>query len=185
MSDSLEIHVNRPRPNGLEVPERFVAEHPFAIEFINDGKPVHIHLSLDDPLTDILSLETGNHFLPREETYRLPVQIQEGRRPVRGKLTVSIGYGAESRFIELRVVEPDDDDQVQVGETLAEPSGNQRNRTLLSQIVGEIGLIALAVIALLALIVGAAILGTVTNPIVGIVMVVLAVAVVLSVYVFL
>lgn len=183
--DSLEIHVNRPRPNVLEVPELFIAERPFAIEFVNDGKPVHVHISLDEPLAEILELETGNHFLPREETFRLPVRIRDGRRPVRGKLTVSIGYGSESRFIELRIVEPSEDDRVHVDEDLAEPSGRRPGPTLSSRIVGEIGLIAIAIIALVALLVGAAIVGTVTSPALGILVVALALVVVAGVYVFL
>lgn len=185
VSDSLEIHVNRIRPNVLEVPEMFVAERDFVIEIVNEGKPVHMHLNLDDDLVNVLALDTGNHFIPREDTFRLPVGVKDNQYPIRGKLTVSTGYGSESRFIEMRVVKPSEEDKVMVDDTLATPSGRTQGSPLTSRIVGEIGVIALVVVAVLALLIAGVIVGTVTTLWVGILAVVIGLLVVLGVYFFL
>lgn len=185
MSDSLEIHVNRQRPNVLEVPEMYVADRDFAIEIINDGKPVHVHVNLDDELLELLEVDTGNHFVARENTFRLPVTVRDGARPVRGKLKISTGYGSESRFIELRVVEPTDDDRVVVDAELSEPPDRRQESELTPRIVGEIGAIALLGVALIALLVAASIVGTVTSPVIGVLAVVVGLLVVVGVYLFL
>lgn len=185
VADPLEIHVNRRRPNVLEVPELFVADQDFAVEVVNAGKPVHIHLNLDDDLLEVLDMETGNHFVPREDTYRLPVRVRGDNRPVRGKLNVSTGYGAESRFIELRVVEPDEDERVTVDEQLAEPSGRAPQPTWSARIVSEVGVVALVVIALVALAVGATIVATLTTPVLGGLLAVAAMLIAVGVYLFL
>ncbi len=185
MPDPLEIRVNSPRPNVLEPPESFVADREFSIEIVNEGKPVHVHLNLDNDLVEIIEMETGNHFVPREDTYRIPVTLLEGRRPVRGKLKVSTGYGSESEFIEIRVVEPSDDDRVTVDETLAEPQREPREPAVPAGVLSEVGMIALVTIAVIALLVAAVIVGSVTSPIWGALAVVLTLSVVVGIYLFL
>lgn len=185
VSDPLEIHVNRPRPNDLEVPERYIADRDFALEIVNEGKPAHMHINIDDDLLDVLSLETGNHYVPRDESFRIPVSVDLDTQPVRGKLTVSTGYGAESRYVEIRVVEPPEDEQVHVDEELAEPTGREVKTPLTARIVGELSVIAIVAIAILALILAGVIVGSVTSPMVGAIAVILGVLVVGLVYVFL
>lgn len=185
MSESLEIHVNRKRPNVLEVPESYTTDSDFRIEIVNAGKPVHLHLKCDDDLAKALALETGNHFIPREDTYDIPVRLRETSLPIRGKLKASTGYGSESRFIEVRVLEPEKDDEVTVDEQLAEPSGRERKPTMASRIVSEVGVIALIFLAVLALGAGALILATVTEAVFGVLLVVVVVAVVAGIYFFL
>ncbi len=185
MPDPLVIHVNSPRPNALEVPEMFVADREFALEIENEGKPVHVHLNLDDDLEEVLELETGNHFVPRENAYRLPVALRDGRRPVRGKLKVSTGYGAESRFIEVRIVEPDPDDQVTVDASLAQPQREATEPAVPAGVLGEVGMIALIGISLVALLVAAVIVGSVTAPVWGALAAVLGLSVVAGIYLFL
>lgn len=185
MSEPLEIHVNRTRPNVLEVPDMHVTDRDFAIEVVNGGKPAHVHLNVDDDLLAILDVETGNHFVPRENTLRFPVQVGEGRRPVRGKLKVSTGYGSESRFIELRVTERSDDDQVTVDETLAEPSDRSRDPDVASSLVGDLGAVGAVAAAVVVLLAAAALVGSITSPILGVGTLLAGLLVVLAVYVLL
>lgn len=185
MPDSLEIHVNRKRPNVLEVPEMFVADDAFDIEVVNAGKPVHVHLNLDDDLDEVMELRTGNHFVPREDTFRLPVRLRDGKRPVRGKVHVSTGYGSESRFIEVRVVEPQREDSVIVDDTLATPSGRPQKPALSAHLVSDAWAIALVLLAIVALFAGAAIVAALTSPVIGALVVIAALLIAVGVYLFL
>lgn len=185
VADPLELHVNRVRPNVLEAPEVFETTGDFAIEIVNDGKPTHVHLNLDDDLSPSLSLEVGNHFIPREGVERLPVDVDASAAPSHGKLRVSVGYGSETAFVDIRIVEPDQDQSVTVDERLAKPPTREPQPEPLLARLDDIGLIAFLGIAVLALIVGAMIIGMVTTPAIGIILVVIAVLLMVTVYILL
>lgn len=182
VSDTLEIHVNRERPNVLEVPDTFETSTAFSVEIVNDGKPVHLHLNYDDDLAAGLSMETGNHFIPRDNVYRLPVHVEPDARPFHGKFQVSIGYGAEKRFIEIRVPEPEVDTEVRVDAELAEPSGRPRPPPTTDRVI-DLGILALLGVALLALVAGALIVATLVTPLAGALLVIVALLLAAGVYV--
>lgn len=167
MPASLDVVVNRSRPNALEVPSTFETTGDFLLSVTNEGKPVHLHVNCDDDLAPAVSFETGNHFIPREDTFELPIRVDEERAPLRGMLRVSVGYGSEVEYVELRIAEPDPDDRVKVDESLAEPRARERPTTVSARILSDVGVIALLVVAVLALIAGGVTLAAVTTPIVG------------------
>jgi hypothetical protein len=115
------VHVNRSSLHSLEVPERFEADGSFDVRLINHGEPLHVHLHLDDALSDLASIEAPNHHVDRESERAIRVRVH---RPgsVFGKLKIVTSYGAETRYIDVELEEPTEPDEpVQVDESLSKP----------------------------------------------------------------
>ncbi|GAA5430601.1 DUF7524 family protein [Haloarcula japonica] len=104
MPDSLPVHLNRTDIHSLEVPNEFDATGSFDVRLVNHGEALHVHLHLDDSLSSIASLDATNHHV-RAETDRLVRITIDGDGPVRGKLKVVTGYGAETRYIDIYIPE--------------------------------------------------------------------------------
>ncbi|AUG47660.1 hypothetical protein BVU17_09085 [Haloarcula taiwanensis] len=104
MPDSLPVHLNRTDIHSLEVPNEFDATGSFDVRLVNHGEALHVHLHLDDSLSSVASLDATNHHV-RAETDRLVRVTVDGDGPVRGKLKVVTGYGAETRYIDIYIPE--------------------------------------------------------------------------------
>lgn len=182
MSETLAIRVNHERPNTFEVPDTFETEEDFSLEIRNEGKPVHMHLNIDDDLAAGLSMETGNHFIPRKGAISLPVEVDRSERPFHGKCRVSTGYGAETKFVEIRVFEPDEETVVSVDERLSEPPA-RAGQGGMSEGLNEIGVWVLLGLTSLALLGAAVIVAASTTPLVGVIVVILVIVIAVSVYV--
>jgi hypothetical protein len=101
VSDTLPVAINRDRLHSVEAPESFVTPDSFAIELENHGEAVHVHVHLDDALSEIASVEAINHHLRPGAVRRVPITVHETDRPVTGRLKLAAAYGAETRFIEV------------------------------------------------------------------------------------
>lgn len=185
MQDHLEIHVNRETPNVLEVPPIFETTTDFLIIVQNEGQPVHLHINCDDDLLPGLDIETGNHYIPREAEYEIPVSIDSDRRPFRGKCRVSIAYGSETQYIDVRVNEPDRPETVTVDESLAQPPQRTDQPTLAERIVSDTTMLVLLFLAIVTLLAGAIVLGSVTAPIIGLALVIIVLLLAVGVYMLL
>ncbi|GGM47373.1 hypothetical protein GCM10009006_30710 [Haloarcula argentinensis] len=104
MPDSLPVHLNRTDIHSLEVPHEFDATGSFDVQLVNHGEALHVHLHLDDSLSSVASLDATNHHV-RAETDRLVKITVDGDGPVRGKLKIVTGYGAETRYIDIYIPE--------------------------------------------------------------------------------
>ncbi len=104
MPDSLPVHLNRTDIHSLEVPNEFDATGSFDVRLVNHGEALHVHLHLDDSLSSVASLDATNHHV-RAETDRLVRITVDGDGPVRGKLKIVTGYGAETRYIDIYIPE--------------------------------------------------------------------------------
>lgn len=182
MAEALEVHVNREKPNVLEVPDTFRTLGDFDIEIENGGQPVHLHINCDDALLAGLTLETGNHYIPRNGSYRIPVSIDETVRPFRGKCRMSIAYGSETRYVDIRVDEPEGPETVAVDESLATPRERPKQPPVAERIVGDVTVLALLFFGIVALLAGGVILASVTTPILGVVLVVVVLLIAVGVY---
>lgn len=125
MTDSLPVHVSREKLHSLEVQPSFETSGSFDIRLINHGESLHIHLHLDDPLSEVATLDAGNHFVEGETERYVRVDIDteklDGESHL-GKLKVASAYGAQTRWIDVKVTEPDPEaEKVQVDESLASP----------------------------------------------------------------
>lgn len=128
MSDILTVHVNRARPQAIEAEtDTFRTDGRFVVAIENHGRPVHVHLHLDDALSTVASLETGNHYVDGNSVTEIPVAVEGSRRPVSGKLKVVTGYGARTEYVNVELTEPEEsDERVPVDETLARPRGPEK-----------------------------------------------------------
>lgn len=123
MSETLVVHVNRKCPQSVEIDaEVFEATGPFAVAVRNHGRPIHVHLNLDDALSTVARLRTPNHYVDGDSTTEIPVSVEDSRRSVSGKLKVSTGYGARTAYVDVELVDPvATDEGVRVDETLSKP----------------------------------------------------------------
>jgi len=156
--DTLPVHLNRQERHSLEVPPSFETGDSFVIAVRNHGEAGRIHVHLDDGLPDIASIEDTNFYVEANGVTEIPVSIH-GTDHVFGKIKVASGYGAVTRWIDVEVTEPDDEEDVEVGEDLGKPQPRDDDRTGSGQTFGDRPILPVAGLGLLALIlaVGAAI----------------------------
>jgi hypothetical protein len=121
-SGSLEIHLNRADLHAIEVPASFETAESFVIDLDNHGEATHVHLRLDDALSEIASLPTSNHYVRPGATTRVPITVHD-EGPVGGFLTVATAYGSETEDIEINIEPTAGKDPVQIDESLIERSG--------------------------------------------------------------
>lgn len=121
MPDTLPVHVNRTSLHSLEVPDHFETDDTFDVQLINHGEPIHVHLHLDDSLSNLASVDAPNHHVDRESQRAVRVTLNR-RGETFGKLKVATSYGAETRYVDVDIVEPTEPDEpVQVDESLSKP----------------------------------------------------------------
>ena len=120
-ADTLPVHLNREDLHAVEVPPSFETTDSFDVELVNHGGSVHAHLHLDDDLSQAADLDAANHFVDGESRRMVRVSV-DAPEAVSGKLKVASAYGAETRWVDVNVVEPEEEEQtVEVDESLAEP----------------------------------------------------------------
>jgi hypothetical protein len=158
--DELAVHVSRRELHSLEVPDDFETEGSFDVRLVNHGNSLHIHLHLDDTLSEVARMEATNHYVEGESERVVRVEVADGREEdVFGRLKVVSAYGAQTRWVGIDLVTPDDESgRVRVDESLSkprpepDPEPGLRDRPEL--LVGAFGLLALAIAAGSALVSG-------------------------------
>ncbi|QSG11797.1 putative membrane protein [Halapricum desulfuricans] len=121
MTDTLPVHVNRGQLHGLEVPNEVEVSGSFDVVLQNHGESVHVHLHLDDALSDIATLAANNHHVASDSSRRVAVDVS-GSGPARGKLKVVTAYGATTRYVDVVLTEPENERRdVTVDESLSKP----------------------------------------------------------------
>lgn len=149
MPDALPVHVNRDGLHSLEVPVSFETTGSFDVRLINHGEPIHVHLHLDDGLSEVGRLDAGNHYVQGNDERVVGVEVADGVTGM-GKLKVVTSYGAETRYVDVDLVEPDDEDQeVEVDESLAEPRQRETGRKGGATFDRELPVLVLGGVALL------------------------------------
>jgi len=104
VSDALPVHINREAPQSLAVPDSFEASDSFDVRLVNHGGSCHVHIHLDDALSEQAAVDAPNHHVDGN-----------GERLV-------TAYGATTRYVDLRFTEPvSTDEPVIVGEELSKP----------------------------------------------------------------
>ncbi|MFB6182984.1 MAG: hypothetical protein ABEI96_00375 [Haloarculaceae archaeon] len=163
MPDTLPVHVNREKLHSLEVPAAFETTGTFDVALENHGEALHVHLHLDDALSEVASIDASNHYVDAESSRIVTVSVDgDASRPVRGKLKVVSAYGAETRYVDVDVAEPPERrEEVEVDESLSEPppatdAPSEQPSSLLTNpevLVLALGVVAVAVAAISALVV--------------------------------
>ncbi|MFB6084543.1 MAG: hypothetical protein ABEJ94_09895 [Halorientalis sp.] len=124
MPDELPVDVNRRERNSLDVPASIETDDSFVVRVRNHGNASRIHVHLDENLSAVASLAETNHYVEAQSTRDIPVSVHE-HEPIHGKLKLSAGYGATTRWVDVELTEPDDTGTVEVDERLAEPGGER------------------------------------------------------------
>ena len=154
MPDELPVHVSRHELHSLDVPASFEAEGPFDVVFVNHGKAAHVHLHLDDALSEVASIDTSNHYVDGDSRRAVGVHVESEvlpDQPVLGKLKVVSGYGAQTRWVDVKLSPGDGTPEVEVGESLASPPAPDSGRQESSPPVRpELPVLGLGVLALAA-----------------------------------
>jgi hypothetical protein len=122
VTESLPVRLNHDRLHDIQTAASFEATDPFRIVLQNGDAPVHVHLHLDDALSTVASIPANNHFLDADATRQVDVEVRDGPRPVEGRLKIVTGHGAETDYVTVSVVEPEErEDAVDVDVALADP----------------------------------------------------------------
>ena len=162
MPAELPVHVNRDELHSLEVPPSFEADGPFDVRLVNHGESLHVHVHLDDGLSRVAHIDAANHYVERDSERFVRIDVDEaalGQEPIRGKIKVASAYGAETRWIDVQLAEPEEDDEsVQVDESLATPAtpAQETEPSLLAR--PELPVLALGGLALLVALLAAVVL---------------------------
>lgn len=129
MPDTLSVDVNRTHLHSVEAPDSFSTTGSFDIELENHGEAVHVHVHLDDSLSEVASIDAINHHLRAGVVRRVPVVVHRDEQSVSGRLKVASAYGAETRYVDLslQAVRPTKP-PVEVDAALSKPNP-QTNRT--------------------------------------------------------
>lgn len=151
MPQSLPVHISREKLHSLEVPASFETHGSFDIRFVNHGESVHVHLHLDDPLAEFAEIDAGNHYVEGDSERSVRVDIDDrarGEDARFGKIKVATAYGAQTRWIDIKLSEPEPEDQsVQVDESLANPAPREsENQGLIDN--SQLSVLALGVLAI-------------------------------------
>lgn len=128
MPASLPVELNADRIHEVRVIEEFETDGPFVVDLVNEGPSVHVHLSLDDDLTRVASLDGGNHYVEEGSTVAVPISVDPVDESTTGVLTVATGYGAEATEVEVTVRPWEDRSSgVAVDEDLSTPGHSARS----------------------------------------------------------
>ncbi len=156
--DTLPVHINRQERHSLEVPPSFETADSFVLAVTNHGEASRIHVHLDDGLPEIASLDDTNFYVEANATKEIPVSVH-GTDHVFGKIKLVSGYGAVTRWVDVEVLEPDEDDAVEIDEELAKPQPREEDDSedgTATPLVGARPIIPVASLGVLALIVAVA-----------------------------
>ncbi|WP_256288183.1 DUF7524 family protein [Halobellus inordinatus] len=103
MSESLQVELNGETVHAIDAPDAHTVSGPFHIYLRNAGGPVHVHIHLDDALSEVARIDAVNHYVEGEETIRIPVGVAADREQVSGRLKIVSGYGAEMEYVNVVV----------------------------------------------------------------------------------
>ena len=128
MTDSIAVAVNRDGLHTLAVPTEFEADGPFAVVLRNHGEAAHVHLNLDDRLSEVARIRATNHYVEGGESRRIDVDVRDPStwpdETVRGKLKVVVGHGQETHHVTVTLDSTPPHGKVRVDPDLATPNAN-------------------------------------------------------------
>lgn len=175
MTGELSVHVNRDGVHAVEVPDSFEAAGSFTLAIVNHGEPIHVHLHLDERLSQVARIEGGNYHVSGDDTRRIVVEVDEralrqwaegasggsvrgatGRgQPgegdaIRGRIKVTSAYGSDEAWTDVDIRPPeasDEDEGVRVDESLGTPPPREEPRAFDDPLqVGAVVAVALALV---------------------------------------
>ncbi|SFR44071.1 hypothetical protein SAMN04487947_1472 [Halogeometricum rufum] len=139
MTESLRVELNGDGLHAISAPPSFSVAGAFDVLLANVGQAVHVHLHLDDDLSRVARLETGNHYVEGEESQRVRVETNPGSEAVSGKLKIVTGYGAETAYVDVTVhPTPDTKPGIDVDETLSKPPKRDPDPSIVEELTAAL-----------------------------------------------
>ncbi|MFB6254206.1 MAG: hypothetical protein ABEI06_06335 [Halobacteriaceae archaeon] len=153
MAETLPVHLNRETIHSIETEGFFETEGTFTLLLNNHGSSSHVHLHLDDSLSEVATLNASNHYVEEGSTRPVTVDVNDDVEEASGVLEIVTGYGAEKYRVTVEIGPPEEQREVEVDESLSEPSPSN-DRSVLNQLPdGSLLVIGLALIAVFLLVV--------------------------------
>lgn len=153
MSESLRVELNGDGLHTIAAPASFESDGPFVVVLDNAGAAVHAHVHLDDTLSSVARLESGNHYVEEESTEDVHVNVSVPGEPVTGTLRVVTGYGAEEARVTVTLnPESASESAVEVDEDFSRPPRREPDRSPVEKLAETLSVPPRAVVPLLALV---------------------------------
>ncbi|WP_435332592.1 DUF7524 family protein [Haloarchaeobius sp. TZWWS8] len=149
--NSLQLDISKSALHSIEpAVEAFETDGSFTVLLRNHGRSVHVHCNLDDDLASVASIEETNHFVETDSTTGVRVEVApDAPRPVSGRLKLVTGYGAEEKFVPVKLV----DSRGVESRTVPEAASTEPSRSSSVErpidLDGSLPIVALAGVALL------------------------------------
>ena len=155
MPESFTVHLNREGPQSIAAPQAFEATKEFNVYLQNHGTPLHAHVSLDRSLAAVARVATPNRYVEEGATRRVRIEVEDGDRPVDGRLEIVTGYGAETEYVSVTLRDPETvEPEVAVDKSLGQPtsaparSGGDPERLLFGGLLAVAFLLAVVTVLL-------------------------------------
>lgn len=128
MTDTLPIYISQERSHTIEAAtQSFETSGSFTVALENYGSAKHVHLHLDDALSTVATVGGGNYYVEEDSVQPVTVTVDDGNRPVEGRLKVVTGYGSNAQYVTIRIVDPSETEHtVEVDESLGVPQPDER-----------------------------------------------------------
>jgi hypothetical protein len=124
--DRLTAVLNEADLYAIASPSAFETSDSFEIVLDNHEQAVHVHLNLDETLSSVASLRTTNHYVERNRTYPVTVDVEAPQTAVSGRLKIATGYGAEVAYTTVTISPPEDGSrQVAIDDSLSKPTTSE------------------------------------------------------------
>ena len=128
MTDSLAVAVNRDGLHTLAVPTEFEADGPFDVVLRNHGEAAHVHVNLDDRLSEVARIKATNHYIDGGESRRIEVEVRDRStwpdERIHGKLKVVVGHGQKTHHANITLDSTPEHGEVRVDPDLATPNAD-------------------------------------------------------------
>ena len=164
MTDELPVQINREGRRELDVPDAVDVTGSFDVRFVNHGDALHVHLSADESLSRVATVDAGNRHVPGNGERRVRIDVDSDALDgdsAFGTLEVTTSYGAEQHLVDVEITDPAvTRTTVDIDQSLAEPS--RSNVTLFDRpelFVLGLGLVAVVLAAVTAAVVDDALVG--------------------------
>lgn len=119
--ETLKVDFGEKSAHEIRVSDSFETGTPFQIELQNHGRATHVHLNADASLARLISMDTGNHFVPENGVKRLGIDVFPRHNSATGRLKIAAGHGSEVDYVAVTVDPEAGNNPVTVDESLTNP----------------------------------------------------------------
>ena len=106
MPDEFTVHISRDELHAIEIPASFETSGSFDVVLVNHGTSLHVHLHLDDSLSEVAALDANNHYVEGDSSRVVRIGVDTERLPdsgVFGRLKIVSAYGSQTRWVDIEL----------------------------------------------------------------------------------